>query len=92
LYSFSIVNSLKDGEEASIVSLRDNINSMQIREEPALSFRVRETKSCEVDASSIEITFSNTNARVITALAKSLYSCKNVLKRGRKRDLIRSLV
>lgn len=54
--------------------------------------RIRESQSFEVDASSLEVNISNTNAKAITLMAKSLYSCKNILKRGRKRDLIRSFV
>ena len=42
--------------------------------------------------SSLELNITNTNARSLTSMAKGLYSCKNILKRGKKRELIRSFL
>eukprot|EP00347_Sterkiella_histriomuscorum_P015009 403358661 len=40
----------------------------------------------------IEAQITNLNVRMISSLIKSIYSCKNILKRGKKRELIQKLM
>jgi len=44
----------------------------------------------ELTASLIEIYVNNRNCKIISNLAKSLYSCKNILKRGKKREFFKN--
>lgn len=37
----------------------------------------------------LEMYISSNNASSLTSMIKSIYSCKNILKRGKKRELIK---
>jgi hypothetical protein len=39
-----------------------------------------------------EVFVSQDNAKIITTVAKSVYSCKNIMKRGKKRELVRKYI
>jgi hypothetical protein len=43
----------------------------------------------ELTLALIELSITNKNVRTIASLAKSVYSCKNILKRGKKREFIK---
>jgi hypothetical protein len=43
----------------------------------------------ELSVSLIELQVTNQNVKTMATLAKSVYSCKNILKRGKKRELFK---
>lgn len=46
----------------------------------------------ETTIQNIDIQMTNLNAKVISVIAKSIYSCKNIIKRGKKRELVKKIL
>lgn len=45
----------------------------------------------ELSITYLELSLSDRDAKVLSTLARSVYGCKNVLKRGKKRELLKRL-
>ncbi len=58
----------------------------------ALEFVKDSDKYFEFSIILADINVSNKIAKIISTLSKSIYSCKNILKRGKKRQLFKKLM
>lgn len=70
-----------------ILNIRD-----ESEENIGIEFMKDSTKYFELSIMMIELAITNREAKIISNLAKSIYSCKNILKRGKKRELLKRLL
>lgn len=72
-------------QENAIVVIRNEYMAEDPQEDFGFEFFTNSYGFSELTISLIEMEISNKNVKILAALAKAVHSCKNILKRGKKR-------